>query len=79
MNTHDRLRQIFIHVLDLQDDAIVDYLAYRQTDTWDSLAHMSLIAAIEEEFDVQLSTDQVIGMSNFSKAFAMLGDLGCHD
>jgi len=30
--------------------------------SWDSLKHMNLVLALEEEFDVQFSEDQIVDM-----------------
>ncbi|MCG5217241.1 acyl carrier protein [Streptosporangium sp. KLBMP 9127] len=68
----DRLSTVFRGALGLAPDARVDALEYRSVPQWDSLAHMSLIAAIEEEFDVMIDTDDVLDMSSFAKAVALL-------
>ena len=43
-------------------------LQYQGIEQWDSVGHMSLVAAIEDEFDIQLDTDDIIDMSSFEKA-----------
>ncbi|WP_344083196.1 acyl carrier protein [Luedemannella helvata] len=68
----ERLRTVFRTCLELPADYPVDNLAYREIETWDSLAHMSLIAGIEDEFDVLLDTDDVIDLSSFAKAREIL-------
>jgi acyl carrier protein len=72
----ERLRTVFRKSLELPADYAVDDLAYRQIEKWDSLAHMSLVAAIEDEFDVLLDTDDVIDLSSFGKAREILERLG---
>lgn len=39
-------------------------------DEWDSLASLSLITVIEEEFDVRLSEDAIIQLDTFDRALA---------
>ena len=68
----DRLRKVFRSALGLADDADVDGLEYQGIDQWDSLAHMSLVAALEDEFDVMIDTDDVLTMSSFTKARELL-------
>ncbi|MFF5173188.1 acyl carrier protein [Micromonospora sp. NPDC000089] len=68
----ERLRVVFRSALELPGDAPVDNLEYRGIDKWDSLAHMSLVAAIEDEFGVMLDTDEVIDLSAFSRAREIL-------
>ncbi|MFC3385857.1 acyl carrier protein [Couchioplanes azureus] len=70
-----RLREVFRVSLDLPADRHVDDLQY-QDDKWDSLAHMSLVASIEDEFSVMLDTDDVINMSSFAEAVRILGKYG---
>jgi acyl carrier protein len=68
----DRLRKVFRSALGLADDADVDGLEYQSIDKWDSLAHMTLVAALEDEFDVMIDTDDVLTMSSFTKARELL-------
>ncbi|RLP87498.1 acyl carrier protein [Micromonospora sp. BL4] len=67
-----RLRVVFRTALELPDNAAVDSLEYRGIEKWDSLAHMSLVAAIEDEFGVMLDTDEVIDLSSFDRARQIL-------
>ncbi|MEU8262552.1 acyl carrier protein [Micromonospora sp. NPDC048999] len=76
MNLNDRLRTVFVDALELPAGTDVENLKYRDIEQWDSLGHMTLVAAIEDEFDVQLETDQVIDMSSFKVALDMLRGLG---
>lgn len=63
-----RLQAAFCQALSLPPDVDYNSLAYASTKGWDSVAHMALIAEIESAFDIMLSTDDVIGMSNFQIA-----------
>jgi acyl carrier protein len=76
MSLSERLRTVFVDALQLDDDVDVENLKYRDIDEWDSVGHMALIAAIEDEFDVQFETDQVIDMSSFKVALDMLTGFG---
>ncbi len=73
MTNIDRLRVAFRTALGLPEDYDVDALEYRGIDKWDSLAHMALVAEIEDAFDVMIDTDEVIDMSSFAKAQEILG------
>lgn len=64
----DQLRRVFREALDLPPEVDVDTLKYRAIEKWDSLAHMALVAALEQEFDVMIDTDDVLAMSSFSEA-----------
>jgi acyl carrier protein len=64
----EKLRNAFVNALHVSPDSDFESMAYGQTPGWDSIAHMALISEIETAFDIMLATDDVIGMSNFSKA-----------
>lgn len=68
----DRLHRVFRDTLQL--DAGVDLAALRYGDhqSWDSVGHMALVAAIESEFDVMFETDDVLAMSTVATAVAIL-------
>ncbi|TCP57062.1 acyl carrier protein [Tamaricihabitans halophyticus] len=72
MAIEERLRGVFVESLQLDEGAAVENLKYRDIEAWDSVGHMALVAAIEDEFDVQFDTDQVIDMSSFKVAVDML-------
>ena len=64
----DKLRAIFTESLNINASNVVDGLRYSGIPQWDSVAHMALIAAIEEGFDIMLDAEDVIDMSSFLKA-----------
>ncbi len=55
------------------DRSPVEALVYNQFPGWDSVAHMSIVAALEDEFDCMLGTEEIIDMSSFFKAVEIMG------
>jgi acyl carrier protein len=76
----EKLKAAFIEGLGI-DPAATDWasLQYRGVREWDSVAHMALVAEIEDAFDVMLETDDVIGMSSFEAAKQILAKYGVAD
>ena len=37
-----------------------------EIEKWDSLGHMNIVAAIEEEFEIELSDDEIDAMANIA-------------
>ncbi|QTX20908.1 acyl carrier protein [Comamonas aquatica] len=64
----EKLRKIFASSLDIRINDVHDDLKYATIVQWDSIAHMALVAAIEEEFDIMMDAEDVIDMNSFSKA-----------
>jgi acyl carrier protein len=75
MKSLEKLRLAFAEGLGTDQDEITDNLAYGNSG-WDSVAHMSVVAAIEREFDIMMDTQDVIGMSSFSKAKEIVSKYG---
>lgn len=64
----EKLRNVFADALGATKDQVTDDLKYAEFPNWDSVAHMTLIAAIEEAFDIMIDAEDVIDMSSFAKA-----------
>lgn len=67
-----KLKAIFIEVLGINEDAVTDELQYNSIPEWDSVAHMALVAEIDDQFDIMLDTDDVLDLSSFAKAKEIL-------
>lgn len=68
----EKLRKIFAEALGIDEAQVTDDLAYNTIPEWDSIAHMALIAEIDDQFDTMLDTDDVLDMSTFAKAKEIL-------
>jgi acyl carrier protein len=72
MTNFDKAVTAFREGLGLGDDVDVTVLEYNKIQNWDSVAHMTLVAAIEEAFDIMFDTDDVLDMSSFNKALEII-------
>ncbi|MFN7920017.1 MAG: acyl carrier protein [Bryobacteraceae bacterium] len=72
MNPTDKLKQAFHESIGVALDTDFATVKYGETPNWDSVAHMGLVAEVERQFDVMMSTEDVIDMSSFSKAQEIL-------
>jgi acyl carrier protein len=68
----DRLTAIFSDILNLPPDRLSDDTAPANAPSWDSLANMLLIAAIEETFQIELATSEIEAMGSIGKVRAIL-------
>ncbi len=66
------LVKCFVEALGINEEIVVDDLEYNSIPQWDSIAHMILIAALEDEFDIMLDTDDIIDMSSVANAKSIL-------
>ncbi len=72
MTNEEKLREIFAEALGIDLTQVTEDLTYNTIPEWDSIAHMALIAEIDDQFDTMLDTDDVLDMSTFAKAKEIL-------
>ena len=60
-----RIRLIMSEVLDIKEDKINDDSSTSSLDEWDSMNHMNLIVALEEEFKCEFDEDDIENMISF--------------
>jgi acyl carrier protein len=68
----NELRGIFSDVLGIDRSEISDETSPENTTTWDSLAMVNLITAIEEFFQIALDFDELVNFSSFGAVKNML-------
>lgn len=66
------VRDAFIRALDLPSGSDVEELEIGKNPEWDSVGHMALVAELEDRFGISLETDEIVGMSSYTKAVETL-------
>ena len=61
---YETLNEVFRDVFDDPSITVDDSTTSDDVDGWDSLEHINLIAAIEQEFGVKFNMGQVVSMKN---------------
>jgi acyl carrier protein len=74
-----RVAKVFSEVLGVAPDTINDATSPDNTPQWDSMAAMNLVVAIEDEFDVRLSTAEIVSMRNVAIVKKVLTSKGVSD
>lgn len=72
MNNISKYKKSFIDALSVQEDIVNSKLEYNSIPEWDSIGHMSLIGALEDEFGISIDTDDIIDFSSFEKGKEIL-------
>ena len=75
----DKYNNAFIESLGIEESAINDNLKYNEIDEWDSIGHMTLVAALEEAFNITFETDDIIDFSSYKKGKEILSKYGIKD
>jgi acyl carrier protein len=72
MSNETILRVIFSESLAISTEEVIDSLEYNTIPKWDSLGHMSIVAKIEDTFNIMLDIDDILDMNSFGKAKEIL-------
>ena len=71
MENLEKYKKVFITNLGVSDNELSN-LTYQSVANWDSVGHMGLIAALEEDFDIVMEMDDIIELSSFNKGKEIL-------
>lgn len=71
MTNLEKYNQVFCETLELTEDKLAD-LKYQAVPLWDSVGHMTLVANLEDAFDIMMETDDIIDLSSYEKGKEIL-------
>ena len=71
MTNLEKYNKAFTETLEISEDQLAG-LKYQAIEAWDSVGHMSLVAAIEDAFDIMMDTDDIIDFSSYEKGKEIL-------
>lgn len=71
MTNLEKYNKAFTESFGIEESRLVG-LEYQAIPAWDSVGHMGLVAAIEDEFDIMMDTDDIIDLSSYEKGIEIL-------
>ena len=71
MTNLEKYNEAFTTTFEITEDQLAG-LKYQDIEAWDSVGHMSLIAALEDAFDIMMDTDDIIDLSSYEKGKEIL-------
>ena len=73
MSAIEKYKKVFIESLSIEPNDFSEEIKYNDVPEWDSIGHMTLMSALEDEFKVTLETDDIIDFSSYKKGIELLG------
>lgn len=73
-NGYERARTILAEALNVEAAAIDADASIMTLEAWDSLAHMRLIAAVEDDLAVQLEPDAIVSIASLADVVKIFED-----
>ena len=71
MTNLEKYNNVFCENLNVTTDQLAG-LKYQGVELWDSVGHMTLVAALEDAFDIMMETDDIIDLSSYEKGKEIL-------
>ena len=65
MTNKAKYEAIFIEVFEINLSDLTDDLEYQSIPSWDSVGHMSLMAELEDAFDIMLEMDDIVDFGSY--------------
>ena len=72
MNLEEKVLKIVSNVMEIPVDQLGPQSSSDTVENWDSLRQMNLTMALEEEFNVSFTDEEIIDMQNVEKIFKTL-------
>lgn len=68
MTNLEKLNNIFCEVFSVDVSALNADFNKDSVDSWDSIHQLSLTSGVEDEFDIMLDAEDILGFSSYEKA-----------
>ncbi|UKJ07214.1 acyl carrier protein [Solitalea lacus] len=65
MSNSEKLIGAFSNALGIQREKVNEQLSYQSVKQWDSIAHMVLVAEIEDSFNIRIEDKDIMEMDTF--------------
>ena len=75
IKVEDRIKSVMSAVFEISADQIKEDSSPDTIESWDSLKHMNLIVALEEEFLLRFNDEQTLEMLNYSLIYMTIKDM----
>jgi acyl carrier protein len=76
-STELKVKTLMARVMRIDIEKITAYSSTDTIATWDSLNHMKLVLALEEEFEISFDDTQIEHMTSFAKVISLISQLQC--
>lgn len=73
MTNLEKYSEVFCKTFEITADKLAG-LKYQDIDAWDSVGHMTLVANLEDAFDIMMETDDIIDLSSYEKGQEILAN-----
>ena len=71
-SSREKYNNAFFEAFDLDNETDLHQLKYQSIDEWDSIGHMTLMSELEDNFNITISTEDLIQFESYSQGTEIL-------
>ena len=76
MDNKAKYNKAFTETFSIDENKLKKNLEYNTIPEWDSIGHMTLIAELEDTFEISMDMDDIIDFSSYKKGIEMIEKYG---
>ena len=76
MNNLEKYQGVFMNVFNVTVNDLNEIFTFKDVMEWDSITHMSLIADLEDCFDVMFETEEILNFGSYLNGIKILESKG---
>lgn len=76
MDALKEYNKVFCETFGVTEDALNEGFTFRDVPAWDSVAHLSLISALEDAFDVMFDVEDILHYGSYLNGIEILKRYG---
>lgn len=76
MKALEKYNSIFMSVFDVSEAELNEGFTFKDTENWNSMAHLTLITELEDAFEIMFDTDDVLHYGSYLNGIEILKRYG---
>ena len=72
----EKYNEVFKGVFSVEENVLNDNFTFEKIESWDSMAHLSLISALEDAFEIMLETEDILHFGGYENGKKILSKYG---
>lgn len=76
MTNLEKYNEIFVRVLGARPEDLNEEFTFQRVDSWDSVAHLSLISELEDTFDIMFDSEDILQYGSYLNGITILKKYG---
>lgn len=74
MNNELRVKKVFGDLFEMEEEALDNSMTMDDVEEWDSLMHIQLALALEKEFGIKFTTQQIVDMKSIGEIIRIISE-----